>query len=56
MPNKTENELPVITEVSDGDIVKYLSKEIGKTRSEIVTEIRERFWTYNELETFFNKP
>lgn len=56
MSNTQNTAEPVITEVSDVDMLKYLVKEIGKTKEEIVTEIRERFWTHAELVRFLNKP
>lgn len=52
----TTTEPSLIESVSDVDMLKYLIKENGKTKEEIATEIRERFWTYKELQHFFEKP
>lgn len=42
--------------ISDADMLKYLVREIGKTREELNTEIRERFWCNADFQTFLAKP
>lgn len=42
--------------ISDADMLKYLVKEIGKTKEELVTEIKERFWCNADFQTFLAKP
>ena len=42
--------------ISDADMLKYLIKEIGKTKDELGIEIRERFWCNTDFQTFLNKP
>ena len=46
----------IIDKVSDEEMLGYLIKEIGKTKDEIATEIRERFWACEDLTRYLNKP
>jgi hypothetical protein len=45
-----------IDTVSDAEMLGYLIKEVGKTKDELSTEIRERFWARADLTAYLNKP
>jgi len=45
----------IIEEVSDVELLRYLIKENGKTKEELATEIRERFWAREDLTAYLNK-
>lgn len=56
MSTPIEPNFDCIDTVSDAEMLGYLIKEVGKTKDELATEIRERFWARADLTAYLNKP